>query len=205
MARVHSFKPIEDRNAEILILGSMPGRKSLDEGQYYAHQHNPFWRIMAELLQFDTASSYESRAKALKSARIALWDVLKSCTRKGSLDSMIESGSQTANDFRTFFRRHGKIRRVYFNGAKAEACYKRHVLGKIDSGPISYSRLPSTSPANASLSYARKLAAWRAILRPGQPVRTSDRSRDRVAIWIVEALPPRFVPYVRRARGAVDR
>lgn len=168
MARIRSFKPIEDEDAEILILGSMPGRKSLAAGQYYAHAHNAFWRIMAELLRFDAAAPYETRVKALKSARIALWDVLRSCAREGSLDAMIESGSQIANDFRSFFRGHREIRHVFFNGATAEACFRRHVLREIDSGPISYSRLPSTSPANASMSYACKLAAWRAILRPRQ-------------------------------------
>lgn len=171
MARVHSFKPIEDKNAEILILGSMPGRKSLAAGQYYAHAHNAFWRIMAELLQFDAASSYETRIKALKSARIALWDVLRSCAREGSLDAMIENDSQIANGFRTFLLGHKGIRHVFFNGATAEACFKRHVLRETDFGLISYSRLPSTSPANASMSYARKFGAWRVMLRPGQPFR----------------------------------
>ena len=165
MARVHSFRPIEDRNAEILILGSMPGRKSLDEGQYYANPHNAFWRIMAGLLQFDAAASYGTRIRALKSARIALWDVLKSCDREGSLDAMIESASRITNDFQTFFLGHKEIKHVFFNGATAEACFKRHVLREIDSGSISCSRLPSTSPANASMPYARKLAAWRVGLK----------------------------------------
>ena len=164
MARIRSFKPIEDEDAEILILGSMPGRKSLAAGQYYAHAHNAFWRIMAELLRFDAAASYETRVKALKSARIALWDVLQSCAREGSLDIMIESGSQVANDFRTFFPGHRQIRHVFFNGATAEATFKRHVLPTLGGRALSYRRLPSTSPANASVSLARKLRAWRAIL-----------------------------------------
>lgn len=166
MARIHSFEPIEDRNAEVLILGSMPGTRSLTAGQYYAHPHNVFWRILAELLHFDAASSYEARVRALKSTRIALWDVLHSCVRAGSLDAMIENDTQTANDFRRFFGGHRKIRNVFFNGAKAEASYRRHVLRAIGPGTIGYSRLPSTSPANASMSYAHKLRAWRAILGP---------------------------------------
>lgn len=174
MACVHSFEPIEDKNAEILILGSMPGRASLAAGQYYAHTQNAFWRIASELLQFDRASPYEMRVQALKSARIAVWDVLQSCTREGSSDSMIESDTQIANDFRTFFRTHKRITHVFFNGAKAEACFKRHTLRDIDSGSISYLRLPSTSPANASMSFEHKLSAWRIILEPNQPI--SDRS-----------------------------
>ena len=166
MARIHSFEPIADRNAEVLILGSMPGTRSLAAGEYYAHPYNVFWRILSELLHFDAASSYEARVRALKSARIALWDVLHSCVRAGSLDAMIENGTQSANDFRRFFGGHSKIRNVFFNGAKAEACYRRHVLREIGPGTISYARLPSTSPANASMSFAHKLRAWRTILGP---------------------------------------
>jgi hypoxanthine-DNA glycosylase len=163
MPRVRSFKPIEDGKAEILILGSMPGRASLAARQYYAHPQNAFWRIAAELLEFDRASPYVKRVQALKAARIALWDVLHSCNREGSLDARIENG--VANDFRRFFRTHRKIRRVFFNGAKAEATFKRHVLPEIDGSALSFRRLPSTSPANASMSPTRKLSAWRAIIR----------------------------------------
>jgi len=177
MGRVHSFEPIEDRNSEILILGSMPGRASLTAGEYYAHPRNVFWRIISEFLHFDATFAYERRVQALKSARIALWDVLQSCIREGSLDAMIENDTLTANDFRTFFRTHKGIKHVFFNGAKAEACYRRHVLCEIDNGSISYSRLPSTSPANASVSFARKLEAWQVILKPNQPKqRTAERA-----------------------------
>ena len=168
MAHIYSFAPIADRNAEILILGSMPGRASLAAGQYYAHAQNAFWRIISELLQFDPASPYEARVQALKSARIALWDVLRSCRREGSLDSMIEADAQTANDFRTFFHAHPQIMHVFFNGAKAEACFRQHVLREIGDRAPRYTRLPSTSPAHASLSFARKLEAWRAIPLPSQ-------------------------------------
>ena len=98
-------------------------------------------------------------------------DVLRSCKREGSLDSMIEADTQTANDFRTFFRAHPQITQVFFNGAKAEACFRQHVLRGIDGRATRcYTRLPSTSPANASLSYARKLEVWRTIPLPGQPL-----------------------------------
>ena len=166
MARIHSFDPIADLNAEVLILGSMPGRASLAADQYYAHAQNIFWRVMAELLQFDAALPYALRVQALKSARIALWDVLQSCTREGSLDSMIANDTEVANDFQTFFCTHVKITHVFFSGAKAEASFKRHVLGKIDSGSVRYLRLPSTSPANASMSFERKFREWQVILRP---------------------------------------
>jgi hypoxanthine-DNA glycosylase len=162
MPRVRSFKPIADRNAEILILGSMPGRASLAARQYYAHPRNAFWGIAAELLGFERTLPYANRVRALKAAGIALWDVLRSCTREGSLDARIENA--IANDFSAFFRNHGKIRHVFFNGATAEATFKRYVLPRLKDSALSCRRLPSTSPANAALSRARKLRAWRAIL-----------------------------------------
>lgn len=177
VAHIYSFAPIAERNAEILILGSMPGRASLAADQYYAHAQNAFWRIISELLQLDPASPYAVRVQALKSARIALWDVLRSCKREGSLDSMIATDTQTANDFRAFFRAHPQITQVFFNGAKAEACFRQHVLRQIGGRVLCYTRLPSTSPAHASLSYARKLEAWRTIPLPGQPLSLLLQSR----------------------------
>ena len=164
-ARVLSFDPIASRNAEILVLGSMPGRKSLEARQYYAHKQNAFWRIVCDLLGFDPSSPYQTRVRALTSARIAVWDVLHSCVRQGSLDTMIKGDTEVANDFPAFFRAHRKITHVFFNGAKAEASFKRHVFREIDAGSFQFARLPSTSPANAALSFARKLDAWRAILK----------------------------------------
>ncbi|MFI3187190.1 MAG: DNA-deoxyinosine glycosylase [Methylococcaceae bacterium] len=159
-----SFEPIADENAQILILGSMPGQASLAAGQYYAHRRNTFWKIMAELFGFDVDASYEARLNGLMTARIALWDVLQSCTRTGSLDARIDNGSITANDFPRFFHSHPKIHAVYFNGAKAETIYRQHVLPTISNAPISYLRLPSTSPAHASASYQQKLQTWQALL-----------------------------------------
>ena len=164
-AHVRSFDPIAGKNAEVLVLGSMPGQASLAAGEYYAHSRNAFWRITAELLQFDAGAPYKARIQALVSARIGVWDVLQSCARQGSLDTMIESDTEIANDFHRFFRTHGKITQVFFNGAKAEASFRRHVLPHIEHLSLECTRLPSTSPANASVSFARKLEAWRAILR----------------------------------------
>jgi len=177
MHRVHSFEPIADRDAEILILGSMPGPRSLVAGEYYAHPQNAFWRIAAELLRFDPASPYAKRVRALRAARIAVWDVLHSCVREGALDTRIESDSQIPNDFREFFRVHRRITHVFFNGAKAEACFRRHAVPELERDSLTYVRLPSTSPANASLSFARKLSAWRVILRPNRALNGTARKR----------------------------
>ena len=163
MQHIQSFAPIEDADAKILILGSMPGEASLRAGQYYAHPRNLFWHIMGELLGTGTVSPYVQRVQALKSARIALWDVLRSCRRKGSLDSSIDNDSLVPNDFAAFFLHHPKITHVFFNGTKAETCYRKQMRPFIDIGHIEYQRLPSTSPANASISSERKLEAWRVI------------------------------------------
>ena len=160
-----SFPPIADERAETLVLGSMPGQVSLTVGRYYAHPHNAFWKIMAELFAFDVAASYQAKAEALLSNRIALWDVLQSCSRQGSLDTSIERDSEVPNDFAAFFRVHPNITHVFFNGTKAEMSYRRHVLKKMDLPPLVYARLPSTSPAHAGRSFDQKLEAWRVIVR----------------------------------------
>jgi double-stranded uracil-DNA glycosylase len=167
--RIQSFAPIARNDARILILGSMPGRASLEAQQYYAHPQNSFWRIMAELLQTNHGAGYEERVELLKSARIAVWDVLHSCVREGSLDTSIEPDTQVANDFRAFFETHRQLTHVFFNGAKAQACFKQHVLKNLPGSSLSYLRLPSTSPANASSPYSQKLNTWRAILLPLKP------------------------------------
>jgi len=162
--RVQSFAPIADRNAEILILGSMPGQASLAAGEYYAHPQNSFWRIVCEILALDRATPYPARVTALKMARIAVWDVLKSCLREGSLDAKIERNSQHANDFGRFFRYHRTITRVYFNGATAENCFRKLVQPGIEASALKFARLPSTSPTHAAMSYAQKRDAWKKLL-----------------------------------------
>jgi hypoxanthine-DNA glycosylase len=165
--RIRSFRPIAGKDARVLILGSMPGAESLRRRQYYAHPQNQFWRIMEALFGIDRASPYEARARALKARRVAVWDVLHSCVRPGSMDASIEE--EIANDFAAFFRAHRHLTQVFFNGAKAEASFRKHV--PLPAGRILHlKRLPSTSPAHASLPASRKLAAWRAILRAeGKP------------------------------------
>jgi TDG/mug DNA glycosylase family protein len=164
MSYVHSFPPIASERSRVLILGTMPGIASLRAGQYYAHPQNLFWRIMATILDFDPAQPYPSRVEAVRSAEIAVWDVLKSCTRASSLDSAIVGSSIVPNDLPAFLAAHPQVRRVCFNGAKAEALYTRYVRPHLAQVPaIEYLRLPSTSPANASVPRADKLRAWQAI------------------------------------------
>ena len=165
MARVHGFPPIGQPDARILILGSMPSRESLARQQYYAHPRNAFWPILAALLHIQT-DNYEERARQVALKRVAIWDVLKSCYRAGSLDSAIDHRTLVTNDFRSFFEHHPLVRAVFFNGAKAETVYRKHVLPGL-SGPaaaLPLQRLPSTSPAHAGMTLEQKLAAWRVLL-----------------------------------------
>jgi hypoxanthine-DNA glycosylase len=162
MTRVQGFPPVADAKARVLILGSMPGKASLAAGQYYAHAQNLFWRILGDVTGAAPSASYAARTRALKSSGIALWDVLASCVREGSLDSAIDDASISANDFAGFYRAHPRIAHVFFNGAKAEASYRKHVLPALADGlwPENHGRLPSTSPANASMSRAYKHRVW---------------------------------------------
>lgn len=165
---VRSFPPIETSRARVLILGSMPGIASLTAGQYYAHPQNAFWRIMAALCRFSANADYVHRVRALQDAGIALWDVLQSCERAGSLDAGIARASEVPNDLSGFLRTHPSVQLVAFNGGLAEQAFRRHVKARLAGASIDpwpdLVRLPSTSPAHASLSFEDKLAAWRRVL-----------------------------------------
>lgn len=164
-ARDRCFPAIARRNATTLILGSLPGRRSLEMQQYYAHPYNAFWKLIAAIFDADGELSYTRRVRVLTGNRIALWDVLAAATRPGSLDSSIVHAGALANDFARFFRRHPHVRRVFFNGRKAEELYRRFVLPML--GPefaaIRYECLPSSSPAHAGMTFAKKLDTWRRI------------------------------------------
>lgn len=152
-------------DARVLILGSMPSRESLAQTRYYAHPRNAFWPILAELLEIES-NDYETRVARVQDRGIAIWDVLGECTRPGSLDSAIDERTAVVNDFPAFFRRHPGLRRIFFNGAKAESLFLRRVLPTLgeDARHLPRLRLPSTSPAHAGMRPAEKLEAWRVIL-----------------------------------------
>jgi hypoxanthine-DNA glycosylase len=156
------FPPVERPDALILILGSLPGRRSIAEQEYYAHPQNAFWRIMSEL--YGIEGDYAERCGQLTEARIALWDVLMSSFRPGSMDADISLSEAKPNDFGRFFREHVSVRLIAFNGRKAEQLFGRFVdpLGVAEG--VRRIVLPSTSPAYASLSFSGKVAAWRDAL-----------------------------------------
>jgi hypoxanthine-DNA glycosylase len=158
---LHGLPPIVDDGARLVILGNMPSVMSLGADEYYANPRNGFWRITGEIFDFDAAAPYPVRTAALRAHGAALWDVLRSCRRVGSLDSAVEPASMVANDFRGFFGEHPAIELVCFNGAAAEKNYARLVRPAIER-PLQHLRLPSTSPAH-TMSHAEKSAAWRVI------------------------------------------
>jgi hypoxanthine-DNA glycosylase len=150
--------PIMDTGARVLILGSFPSERSLEAGQYYANRRNQFWPIMAILLGFDAAAPYDDRIDAVKRHGIALWDVIASCRRVGSMDVKIDRKTLVVNDFDAFLAEHGAIDRVFVNGLTAMEMFEKHVTTTL---PVV--RLPSSSGALA-MSLADKLTSWRAIV-----------------------------------------
>jgi hypoxanthine-DNA glycosylase len=152
------FPPVSRHDARILILGSLPGQRSLQAVQYYAHAQNAFWRIMHDLVGAE--GSYDDRCVTLVEHGIALWDVLAESIRPGSMDADIQTRSARANDFADFFSRHPDIGHVLFNGQKATQLFARLVSTDSNDLSVRYVTLPSTSPAYASMTYEEKLRIW---------------------------------------------
>ena len=155
-----AFSPISNQKATVLILGTMPSVQSLELGQYYGNSRNAFWKILFTIYDVPFSSDYEKKKSFLLQNNIALWDVLESCVRKGSLDSAIEQ--EVPNDFDSFLKAHPNIKHIYFNGQKAAAYFKQYA--KVDTD-YNLATLPSTSPANAAKSFDNKLEEWRIIRR----------------------------------------
>ena len=173
---LQGLPPVADDRATVVILGSFPSALSLAAGQYYANPRNAFWPIMSRLFGFDAAAPYDARLAALRSHGVALWDVLHACRRVGSADSAIDPKTLVVNDFGGFFAEHPRIARVYFNGAKATALYRRLAPA---AQHLHYERLPSTSPAHAVRPDV-KLTAWRSaasIASAAQPGEAGRRHR----------------------------
>jgi hypoxanthine-DNA glycosylase len=164
-ARVESFAPVVGKHPRILILGSMPGIASLEAVQYYAHPRNAFWPIMAELFDIDASADYAGRIAQISQQPVVLWDTLKRCYRPGSLDSAIARDSVESNDIPGLLQQHPQIRAVACNGATSADYFRKLVLPQLaGSAAIELLKMPSTSPANAGMSFAQKLAAWRRLL-----------------------------------------
>jgi len=161
--------PLAGADANILILGSMPGRASLLQQQYYAHPRNTFWPILRTIFTSENtcnqALTYQQKHTLLLANKIALWDVLAYCTRIGSLDADIVLSTARANDFNAFYRQYAEIDYVFFNGKKAQSLYTKKVVPQLNEryAQLNYVTLPSSSPAYAAISVVQKIAQWRAI------------------------------------------
>lgn len=162
---VISLAAVAQADARVLILGSMPGKLSLARQQYYAHPRNAFWKIIAHLFGFNPDMSYTDKLLALQQHKLALWDVIQSCEREGSLDSNISNASIISNDFASFFAQYLHIQHIFFNGSCAYQEYHKRVQPYLAEQwqTLACTRLPSTSPAMASLTFEQKLSAWSAI------------------------------------------
>lgn len=156
-SRIFSFPPIIDHDSKIIILGSIPGVKSLEKQQYYGHPQNKFWKIIFELLNEKFTEDYDQRIQILKKHHIALWDVIDSCERKGSLDSEIKN--EEANQIGELLEDHLNMKAIFCNGGKS---YKnlQKILGKNYKIPVFL--LPSTSPLH-TVSFEKKLEEWKKI------------------------------------------
>ncbi|MCW8924902.1 MAG: DNA-deoxyinosine glycosylase [Xanthomonadales bacterium] len=156
------FPPVSKPDARVLILGSMPGKASLEATEYYAFPRNAFWHIMGELFGAGPELDYRSRLRKLTSRQVALWDVIGKCHRRGSLDSAIIDDGLKTNEFAVFFKQHPHISHVFFNGQTANRLFTKNVRPGL-AGNLVYHTLPSTSPAHATKSFAEKLEAWSVI------------------------------------------
>ncbi|RKR85379.1 G/U mismatch-specific uracil-DNA glycosylase [Mucilaginibacter gracilis] len=157
-----AFKPVIDANSQILILGSMPGERSLTEQQYYANKQNAFWKIMSDVYNSGEAlTNYHEKTSLLQANKIALWDVFESCERQGSLDANIKNG--VVNNFEALFKTHPQIQLVLFNGNASFKAFKKQVQLL---NAISYQIMPSTSAAH-TMAYQTKLNTWQVALANG--------------------------------------
>jgi TDG/mug DNA glycosylase family protein len=163
MTQSKGFPPIARRDARVLILGSLPGQKSIEEQQYYAHPRNAFWPIMHAI--FGISGSYATRSAQLAENSIALWDVLSASVRPGSLDADIQSDTAQSNDFESFLNHHDQVELIVFNGKKSEQLFAQLVSTEVSARQCLLG-LPSTSPAYAAMPYAKKLQKWQAALQP---------------------------------------
>ena len=157
--RLQGLPPVISRQARLVILGSFPGVASLQARQYYGHPRNHFWPLLSAIWGIDlVALPYRRRLAELRRRGLGLWDVYASCRRAGSLDQAIEDAE--FNDLASLRRRAPQLQLVAHNGGES-ARAMRHIVAL----GLPVRKLPSSSPANASWSFERKLEAWRAAFQ----------------------------------------
>jgi double-stranded uracil-DNA glycosylase len=149
--------PITGPQPRVLVLGSFPSVLSLERGEYYGNPRNRFWAVMEELFAIPAALPYPERCQRLTQEGVALWDAVASCSRPGSSDSRIRD--PVPNDITGFIRAHPSVRLVALNGSTAGRIY--HRLAEVPD--VRSITLPSTSPANAAVTFGQKVRAWKVI------------------------------------------
>ena len=156
-AMLEGLAPVVDANTRLVVLGSFPSVASLQAQQYYGHPRNHFWPILSALWGADLMRlPYPQRIAAVQAHGLGIWDVYACCEREGSLDSAITNAQ--LNDLAGLQHRALQLQAIAHNGGEsARAMRATRTLG------LAVYRLPSTSPANASWSFERKLAAWRGV------------------------------------------
>lgn len=162
--RAHGFAPVWRPDARWLILGSLPGVASLEATQYYAHPRNQFWPMMQALFAVDATAPYLTRLAQLQDAGVALWDLLESAERAGSLDSAIVSDSAHVNDLSQLISQLPQLHTMALNGGKAAQLLQRYQKTQPLPVQIRTLALPSTSPAHAALNFTQKLQHWQQLL-----------------------------------------
>ena len=150
-----SFEPLLCDGARVLILGSIPGDRSIELGEYYGHPQNRFWRVIAAITSSEQPTDYEAKKAMLAANHIALWDVAHRAVRQGSLDSAIRN--EEPNDIAVLLADNPTITTVAFNGKKAEQLYDKYFERL---SHITYLAMPSTSPANAACRYEQLCNKW---------------------------------------------
>lgn len=155
----HPIEPIYNENSQILILGSFPSVKSREEGFFYGHPRNRFWRVLASIFATDLPVTIEEKKNFLYNNRVAVWDVIGSCDITGSSDSSIRN--VVPNDLQQILKQ-ADIQQIYVNGKTAKQLYDKYIYPKIKLEAIC---LPSTSPANAAWSLERLIGEWGKILQ----------------------------------------
>ncbi|MFQ5923962.1 MAG: DNA-deoxyinosine glycosylase [Anaerolineales bacterium] len=162
----HGLEPVIWPESRVLILGSLPGDESLQVRQYYANPDNQIWTILALVYGESPGATYSSRLAFLRDRRLALWDVLRSAGRTGSLDQDIEN--EVVNNFSDFPTRYPALRAIAFNGTKAEDLFRRYVVGRGGTEMLRSRQLitlPSTSPTPGRhvLPFEQKVEKWKII------------------------------------------
>ncbi len=153
----HPIAPVYDKHSNILILGSFPSVKSREQGFFYGHPQNRFWRVLAAVYGDEVPQTVEEKKEFLLQKGVAVWDVIASCEILGSSDSSIKNAVPTdLSDILV----HAPVRRIYVNGKKAEQLYRKYQEKQTGIKAVC---LPSTSPANAAWGIERLTEAWQVI------------------------------------------